>query len=349
MQSRTLAPYFLVAILIGTLVLAYYIFAPFLTPLIMAAVFAVLLHPVYARILSQMPRWPSIASLLTVLVSIIVILIPLIAVGTQIGLEARDLYIDLKAGDLRDSAEMWARQIEGAIVARFPAAESYFANAYSDFQMYAESALQWLIQHLAGAFSGVAAGVLKFLLFFVALYYLLRDGPALKEKIVSLSPLSDSYDESVFDRLGLAVNSVVRGNLLIALVQGTLTAIGFTLFGVPHSILWGSTAAIAALIPGVGTGLIFVPTILFMYVSGEAGSAIGLAIWGIFAVGLVDNFLAPQLIGRGIKLHPFLVLLSVLGGLALFGPVGIFLGPLSVSLLFALLSIYADVSKRAAA
>lgn len=347
-MQRNTALYFLFILLIGALALTYFIFAPFLTPLIMAAVFAVLLQPVHARVLKAMPRFPSAASLVTVLVSVVVILIPLIAVGTQIGLEARNVYIELKSGDIRSSLQTGAEKAEGAIVTRFPAAAPHIAGAYDDVQVYAEKGLEWLIQNLGSAFSSIASGMLKTFLFFIALYYLLRDGEKLKDAIVKLSPLRDSYDESVFDRLALAVNSVVRGNLMIALIQGTLTAIGFTIFGVPHSVLWGSTAAIAALVPGVGTALIFVPTVLYMYFTGEVGSAIGLALWGVAAVGLVDNFLSPQLIGRGIKLHPLLVLLSVLGGLALFGPIGLFLGPLAVSLLFALLSIYVDISKRTA-
>ena len=346
MHSHRLGLYFLIALLLSTLVLTYFIFLPFLAPLILAAVFAVVLQPLYLRIHRSMPRWPSAAALATVLVSVVGILVPLGLIGTQIGIESQQLYSQLSDRETKAQLLTIAHSFEDMIVRSFPAAEGFSENLTANLSTYAQSALQWFIQHIGTAASGFASVILKFFLFFIALYYLLRDGQKLKQRIVELSPLRDTYDESIFDKLELAVNSVIKGNLTIALLQGVLTAIGFTIFGVPNSILWGTVTAIAALIPGLGTGLVFVPTVLFMYFTGHEGSALGLAIWGVLAVGLIDNFLSPQLIGRGVKLHPLLVLLSVLGGLALFGPIGIFLGPLSISLLFAFLSIYSEISRR---
>jgi len=348
MQSNRLGIYFLIALLIGALVLTYFIFQPFLAPLVLAAVFAVVLQPLYRRILRGIPKWPSLASLITVLISVVGILVPLILIGTQIGLESQQLYSQLSDQETRRDIQRAAHNLEGLVSDRIPQVRGFTAELSNNLSSYAQTALQWLIQHIGTAATGVATIVLKFFLFFIALYYLLRDGQKLKEKVVELSPLKDVYDESIFDKLELAVNSVIKGNLTIALIQGSLTAIGFTIFGVPNSILWGTVAAIAALIPGLGTGLVFIPTVLFMYFTGNPGSAFGLAIWGIVAVGLIDNFLGPQLIGRNVKLHPLLILLSVLGGLAFFGPVGLFLGPLSISLLFAFLSIYAEISRRSA-
>ena len=132
----------------------------------------------------------------------------------------------------------------------------------------------------------------------------------------------------------------------MALIQGILTAVGFALFGVPNPTLWGSVAAIAALVPSVGTALVLFPAILFLYWSGAALSALGLLLWGATAVGLIDNFLGPKLAGRGMRLHPFLILLSILGGIALFGPIGFLLGPLVLSMLFVLLEIYSVINKE---
>src|SRR3989344_4486389 len=346
MHSPWIGHYFLLILLAGALVLTYFIFQPFLAPLFLAAVFAVVLQPLYRKILSKLPLWPSLSAFITVLVSVVAILVPLSLIGTQICIEARDLYTGLRGGDARAYVQSVARDVEALIVPYVPAARGLSAQLSTNISTYAETALQWLIQHLAGAFSSAASLVLKFFLFFIALYYLLRDGEKLKDKVVELSPLRDHYDEEIANKLERAVNSVIKGNLTIALIQGVLTAIGFTIFGVPNPILWGTVAAIAALIPGIGTGLVFIPTVIFMFLTGNPGSALGLAIWGVLAVGLVDNFLGPQLIGSGVKLNPLLILLSVLGGLTFFGPIGIFLGPLSLSLLFAFLSIYSEISKR---
>ena len=173
-----------------------------------------------------------------------------------------------------------------------------------------------------------------------ALFYLLRDGRKLKNDIVMLSPLADNYDEKIFLKLRQAIRSIVLGSLVVGLVQGILTGIGFYLFGVPNPALWGSFAVIAALIPGIGTSLVIVPGIIYLFFVTSHLQALGMFIWGLVAVGLVDNFLGPMLVNRGVRVHPFLILLSVIGGLAYFGPIGFIAGPLVVALLVALLEIY---------
>jgi len=346
MHREHLGVYFLLALLIGVIVVSFFIFQPFLGALVLASVFAVVLEPLHRRVMHLMPRWPSLASLVTVILSLVCLLVPLGFIGTQIGIEAASLSQNLVNGDAKASILHVSRDLEASIVAYFPQARGFSDNLSANISTYAQAALQWLIQHLGSAFAGIASLLLSLFVFFVALYYLLRDGEKLRDRIVELSPLRDTYDESVFDKLKLAVNSVVRGNLTIALIQGVLTGIGFTIFGVPNSVLWGSVAAIAALIPGLGTGLVFVPTILYLVFTDNVTGAMGLIIWGVIAVGLIDNLLAPKLIGSGMQLHPLLVLLSVLGGITLFGPLGIFLGPLTLSLLFALLMIYSDIAQR---
>jgi len=344
-QSQTLRPYFLVLLLLGAFILVAEIFWPFLKPLALAAVFAVVLQGLYERISKLFGGWPSTSALLTVVISVFLILLPLSLVGVLVGNEARDLYVSLEGGGGQTTiAQMFTRMDEtfGGI---FPTLGEFSRNASVDINTYTKDALQWITGNAGEIFSSVSQLLLSFFIFFIALYYLLRDGKRVRKILIELSPLNDREDTRVFDRLELAVNSVIKGNLVIALVQGVLTTIGFTIFGVPNSILWGTVASVAALIPGIGTGLVFIPAIAVLFFSGATVSAFGLFVWGALGVGLIDNFLGPKLVGRGMKLHPLLVLLSVLGGLMFFGPAGIFLGPLSLSLLFALLSIYADVSR----
>ncbi|TSC85582.1 MAG: Uncharacterized protein G01um10148_968 [Parcubacteria group bacterium Gr01-1014_8] len=339
--------YFLLLVLAGALVLTFFIFQPFLAALVLAAVFAVILQPAYRRIHSEMPRWPSSAAFLTVLLTVVCILVPLGFVGTQIGYEAASLYTSLVEGDGKAQIAHSIRALEDIVGVYIPGADDFSDRLSENISSYAKMGLTWLLQHLGSAFSGVASIFLSLFIFFVTLYYLLRDGLKLKQALIEYSPLRDSYDESVFNKLELAVNSVIKGNLMIALIQGVLSAIGFSIFGVPNPVLWGTVTALAALIPAVGTGLVFLPIVLFLFLTGNMFGGIGLSIWGALAVGLIDNLLGPRLIGSGMKLHPLLVLLSVLGGVTFFGALGIFLGPLSLSLLFALLSIYRDIAKQA--
>lgn len=330
-------PYFLLALLAGALVLTFFIYKPFLAPLVLAAAFAVVLQPVHHYLQRRVKR-PSLAALATVVIAAMCVLIPVGILATHLVGEARELYSALSEGEGRGYLDAALGQV------------GQFAPGlgFSEFAAQADTLVRQLlervIQNTGAVFANVASLFLSLFVFFVALYYLLRDGKGLLRYLVELSPLRDEDDEAVFDRLQLAVNSVIKGSLAVALVQGTLTAIGFMIFGVPNAVLWGTVAAIAALVPGVGTSLVIAPAILFLFLGGSTFAAGGLLLWGVVAVGLVDNFLGPKLVSRGTHLHPLLILLAVLGGLFFFGPVGIFLGPLTVSLLFAFLTIYTQVA-----
>lgn len=347
MQSEKLRPYFLMIVLGVAIVLTALIFLPFLKPLALAAVFAVVLQGLYRRISKLLGGWPSTAALLTVIVSVLLILLPLSLVAVLVGNEAKDVYFSLEQGSGRSTISEAFLRVDESFGGKIPGLGEFARDVSANVDTYTKEALQWITAHAGDIFSSISSLLLSSFIFFIALYYLLRDGTHVRQMLIELSPLSDRDDEGVFDRLELAVNSVIKGNLTIALVQGVLTTIGFTLFGVPSAVLWGTVAAVAALIPGIGTALVFIPAVAFLFFTGETPLAIGLFAWGTFGVGLVDNFLGPKLIGRGTQLHPLLVLLSVIGGIIFFGPIGIFLGPLSLSLLFALLSIYADLSRKA--
>ncbi len=342
MQSEKLRPYFFLILLVGAITLTALVFAPFLKPLALAAVFAVILQGLYRNISKLFGNYPSVAALATVIISVFLILLPLSLVGVLVGKEAGNLYSSLDAGNGQSVvAQLFLRadQTFGGIV---PGLTEFSNNASTNIDTYTKEALQWIVGNAGMIFSSISSLLLSFFIFLIALYYLLRDGKRVREILITLSPLSDREDEGVLLRLERAVNSVIRGNLTIALIQGVLTMIGFTIFGVPHAILWGTVAAVAALIPGIGTALVFIPTVAILFFVGATVPAFGLLAWGILAVGLIDNILGPKLIGKGMQIHPLLVLLSVIGGLMFFGPVGIFLGPLSLSFLFALLSIYTD-------
>ncbi|MDP1845607.1 MAG: AI-2E family transporter [Candidatus Moranbacteria bacterium] len=334
--------YFLLILLAGIFVLAFFIFKPFLYALILAMVFAAVFEPVHKKVLVLTRERRALAALLTTVLVLIAVVAPIIFFGVQIFQEATGLYSSLVesggATDLSRSVGDAAQSLK-----RFFPVSIEFSP---DVNQYLKPGLNWLLSHLGPLFANVAKVMLGAFIFLVALYYLFKDGHKLKRAVITFSPLQDIHDETIFNKLALAINSVIKGSLAVALVQGILTAVGFAIFGVPNAALWGSVAAVAALIPGVGTALVLVPAIIFLFLSGETFSAVGLLLWGVAAVGLIDNFLGPKLVGQGTRLHPFLILLSILGGIGFFGPLGFLLGPLVLSLLFALLEIYLAISKE---
>src|SRR3989344_1767950 len=342
MQSGRIQEIFLVALLLATAVLAFYIFKPFLIPLALAAIFAVALAPLYRLILRGIGSRESLAALLTVLVSLVCLVAPVALLSTRVVVEARQFYASLESGESGaslDSALNSGAQLLAPYVLNIESVRQAIAD---NADTYSKDAAQWVASHLGDAFTSVAAALLGLFIFLIALYYMLRDGERFKRAVMQVSPLATADEELIFERLALAINSVVRGNILTALAQGVLSTVGFAIFGVPNPVLWGTAAFFAALIPGIGTALVFIPVVAFTFLTGDSGAALGLTIWGAVAVGMIDNTLGPRLVGRGMGLHPLLILPGVLGGLAFFGPAGIFLGPLTLSLLFALLSIYSS-------
>ena len=337
--------YFLLVLIAGIFVLTFLIFKPFFYSLILAIVFATVFSPLHKKMLVLTLNRKNLGALLAIITVLIVVIIPFAVLGIQILQEATQLYSSLvsngSSNDLYRGLDYITRRLIG-----FSPVSIEFSL---DVNQYLKQGLSWILQHLDSLFANLAKAITGIFIFLVALYFLFRDGQKLKETIIALSPLQDIHDETIFDKLALATNSVIKGSLLVAFIQGVLTAVGFALFGVPNPVLWGSVTVIAALIPGIGTAMVLLPAIFYLYFSGDASGvfyAIGLLLWGIAAVGLVDNFLGPKFVERGMRLHPFLILLSILGGIGFFGPLGFLLGPLVLSLLSALLEIYFAIRKE---
>lgn len=335
------AYYFLLFAISISLVVVYFIIKPFLGSLILAAVFAFIFHPLYKKFEKGFKGHKSLAAFFTTVIAVVLIVLPVFFLGNQIFKEASQLYQSFVSGGNGVSF----KSIESAInQARtiFHVPEDFNLN----FSEYARQALGLLIQNFVVIFSSFAKIMFDALVFIIALYFFIKDGGKLKDYFIAVSPLADKDDELVLTRLKSSVSAVVKGSLAIGIIQGLLTGIGFTIFGVPNAALWGVVASISALIPGVGTALVLVPAIIFLFITGNTFGWIGLLIWGMTAVGLIDNILGPKLMGRGMEIHQLAVFLSVLGGLAFFGPLGFLLGPLTMSICLALIDIYLSLKSQ---
>jgi len=342
MSHKKLELYFLLSLLLGVLILVFYIFKPFLYALFLAIAFATVFAPIHTKALQLTRNKASLAASLSTLIVLLVVIIPITLLSVQIFQEASQLYGSLINGSESGTLSHTISTTLGNVNTVLPIPIEFSI----DINQYTQQALSWLLQNIGPLFTNAAKAAMGTFIFLIALYYLFKDGDKLKKAIVALSPLQDNYDELIFKRLGIAVNSVIKGNLTVSLAQGTLTAIGFALFGVPNVVLWGSTAAIASLIPGFGTSLVIIPGVIYLLATGQVWGAVALLIWGVTAVGLIDNFLGPKVAEKGMRLHPFIILLSILGGLSFFGPLGFLLGPLTISLLFALFEIYFAMSSN---
>lgn len=317
--------------LVGYLV--WRLIAPFVGALALAAIIVTICYPLYIRVLQYTPKHnKTIASLISVFLVILVVIIPLAVLGSFIFREALSIYT------LFNNSSQF--QFETAVTDIERVVQTIIPNFSLDVAGYIQQLANFIAQNIGSIFAGTASTVFLFFIAMIAAFYFFRDGRTFTTYLIQASPLPDDQDEKIIKRLGRAIRSVALGTVLVALIQGCVTGLGLWLFGFEHAVLWGSVAAFGALIPGVGTSIVFIPAVIFLIITGSYFSAFGVALWGMLAVGLIDNFLGPYLISRGNNLHPFIILLSVLGGIALLGPIGFILGPVSMSLFAVLLELY---------
>lgn len=321
----------------GCMALAVYwmwkILAPFVSALALAAIIVTICYPLYEWITQRLPKQnQTLGALISTAVVVVVVVIPIIILTSILVDEVVSTYNQVSSEGY--GLEQKVKDFEARVSAYVPNFELNVVGVL-------EQATEWLKDHSGKILASTASTVFAFFIAIIGVFYLFRDGRAFTKKLVLISPLPDTEDELILRRLATAVRSVATGTVLIALIQGSLAAFGLWLFGFERFVLWGVIAAFGALIPGVGTTIVLVPAVVYLFLESQIWAAVGLAAWGVLAVGLIDNLLGPYLISRGNNLHPYMILLSVLGGVLLLGPVGFVVGPVVLSLLLVLLELYA--------
>ncbi len=331
MDSKKIETSFFIALLLIVVLAAFFIYLPFLNVIVLALTFFIIFRPLYERLLKIFRQSRSLAAITTIIVVCAVIIIPLIFLSFQIFGEAKQIYISVI-----NSNGVFLEKISISIQSSF---QKIVPNFSFDLNEYAKQTISWFVQNIGLILSGLVSVFFTFFLSLFAFYYLLEDGDKLKRYLVAIIPFSSKDAEMIFNKLHLMASSVIRGSLITAIIQGIFLGIGFFIFGVPQAAFWGAVSVIAALIPLIGVYLIDAPAAAYLLITGSVFPAFGLVLWGIIVANAV-GFYFPYLIKQRAKINPFLILLSVLGGLIIFGPTGFLLGPLILSLLFALLSIY---------
>ena len=331
MNDKKIQIYFFAILLLAVSVMLFLVFYPFIGVLALAVVLALLLQPLYYKLLHFL-KFESLTSFVVITLLAIFIILPLTFLGWQIFQEAQSMYLQV-ASSRAPYLNTIATLIEGPI-------REYIPSFSINLGLYTSNLFNWFVGNIGPLVSGTTQTLLNFLLAAFSLFFFLKDGKKIRKIIVALSPLDDKYDNLIIEKMEVTINSIVRGTLLIAAIQGLIAGIGFWIFGVPNPALWGTIAAITSLVPGIGTGIIIVPAIIYLLVSGNILPGLGLSIWGALFIGPVDQLLRPFLYKRGVTTHPIFILFAVLGGLSFFGPIGLIFGPIILSLFLTLLDIY---------
>ena len=342
----------LVAATVVTLYLCWKMLEPFIEVLLWAVVLVIVFMPVHRRVRARVksPGWSAVLSCLLV---VVVILVPLTLVT---------LAIVREMGHIAQALQ--PKQGDAGAVGLLDPNSPYVGRAlnwigqYVDLeelksQEFIAERLKSLGGAIAGRTLGFVGGAVGFIveIFFVifTMYYLFRDGERMREAVYNLTPLEDRKAHEIIDRTQEVISASVYGVLVIALIQGTLGGVAFWALGLPSPLLWGVVMVFLSMIPMAGAFIVWVPAAIFLALTGHWGKAIILTVWGAVVIGSVDNFLRPKLVGEKTRLHELLIFFSVLGGLQVFGVIGLVLGPVVVAITIALLDVLrqADGSPRA--
>jgi predicted PurR-regulated permease PerM len=332
MNYKKLQVFSFLSILLVAFIVVVFLFKPFLNIMALGIIATILFYPVYSYFLRKIKN-STWSAFLTVLVVVFIFLIPLALFGQLLFSEILDVYHKFRDGALVLNRADLIQSLPPQIQDLVESLSRDFNSLVAKFSANAFAAFSSLVSNVASFF------VSLFLLLFT-IFYLLRDGEKITKVLMDISPINDDQEHALIERVIIAINGVVKGSFLIALVQGFIATIGLFLFGVPNPLLWGFFTVMAALVPNVGTSLSLIPAIIYLFITGHTGSAIGLLIWSALAVGLIDNVLGPKLIGSKARVHPLLVLFGVLGGIQFFGMIGFLLGPILVAVFVALVDMY---------
>ncbi len=328
--------------LAAILILAFFVFRPFILVFSVAACIALLLAPVQRRLTKALRGHRGLAAMTIVVVATLVLLVPVLTSVLLLTHQAT-LFLDWvtthPVAGPADLQSFWEQ-----LPQRYPALEEWIAYV----QAQVTPALAGGVTQLAGGANALLQGVLARVthaaidlgLFLLMLFFLLRDGGRLKEELRPISPFSPDQESQIFEHLEKTILGALQAVVVVPVAQGILAGIGFTIFGVPSPLLWGTAVILAATVPLVGSPLGWVPACVYLFLQGQVGPALGLAVYCTVVVSGSDNVVKPLLLRGAASIHPLLGFLSIIGGFLVFGVFGFLIGPVILSLVLSAIRIY---------
>ena len=333
----------LVAVLLIALYVCWLMFQPFLDVLMWAAVLAVVFYPMHRRIRAETRR-PTLAAAISTLLVVLFILLPVTFITVAVVRELSHVAQSFQAPDHSWNVPM-------------PAAVTWVlerVGQYVDIDIDRESARKFLAQRMQTWGTALAASTLmvvggavgavtQTVLVVFTLFYFFRDGERIRQAAAEMVPLQRMQWQDIITRTRDVIGASVYGVLAIAAIQGTLGTFIFWVLGLPSALLWGVVMFFLSMIPMAGAFLVWVPAAIYLALTGSVTQAIVLVVWGIVVIGGIDNILSPRLVGRRARLHELLIFFAVLGGLQVFGVLGLILGPVVVAMTLALIEMARQV------
>lgn len=331
--------FLLMLILVSLLFL--FLLKPFWGSIFWACLIGLIFHPLYSRLRNLWRGRSTLSALATLVICLILGIVPTLFVMTSFFQEGAGLYQRLQSGDfdIRGRVEQ-VRQAFPAVQNLLERLNLDLNNVTEQLSMAALTASQFIAQNAVQLGQGTMQFFVSLGLTLYVAFFMLRDGRSLVELLVRALPLGDAREQLLFTKFAEVARATVKGNLVVAVTQGTLGGIIFWALDIRGPLLWGVVMTLLSLIPVVGAGLIWAPVAIYLFAIGNWIQGTILVVFGVGVIGLVDNFLRPILVGRDTKLPDYIVLLSTLGGFVLFGMNGFVVGPLIAALFVAFWEIF---------
>jgi len=345
MNQDLIHPLFLLSLVFFISALFLVMIKSFLMAILLAGIFSALLYPLYQRLKKWLKGRKTAASGITILIIILIVLLPL---SGLLGIVTNQA---IKVGQ---TATPWVqKQLSSPIAISqwleglpfYEQLEPYRETIYIKAGELVGAASQFFVNGLQAATMGTMNFIFMVAILLYTMFFFLMDGDKLLDKILFYMPLNDKDERRLLDRFTSVARATIKGTAVIGIVQGAASGIAFALVGIQSSVFWGAVMAVLSIIPAVGTALIWIPAALWLFAQGAWFKAGALIVFCGMIVGSVDNLLRPRLVGKDTEMHDLLILFSTLGGIAMFGIIGIIIGPIIAALFVTIWDIYGVVFK----
>ncbi len=322
-----------VAILVLVLIYGFIrLISPFIFAIFLTVIFSIIYYPFYEFLLKKNIN-KNIVSFLSVIAIFLTIVIPFVFFGWMLFKEAKLVYPQTISYLIN------LKEINIPLPSFIPLSSSELKEIIITNM---EEIQKTILKSGFNVLKNVFFFFVNMFVMFFTMFFIFKDGKNLLSWLIDIIPLENRYIERILNQFSLTVNSIIKGVIFTAFIQGVVASIGYYIFGLKSPFLLGFMVMFSALVPFIGTSLITIPVAIYSYFTMDFYLFLFIALWGVLVVGMVDNFVRPFLIGRSARLPIALIFLGIIGGIKTYGPVGIFIGPIFVSIIITLLEIYKE-------
>jgi predicted PurR-regulated permease PerM len=320
-----------------------WILLPFFSAVMWGAIIALLFAPMFRALQRRWPKRPTLAALVTLMAVLLIVIIPFAFITASMAREAAGVYQRIQSGEW--SPAQYLHQMFDALpdwvtvwLDRFGLGD--FAALQKRLSLAVSQGSQMIAQQALSVGLNTFDFLTSLAITMYLAFFLIRDGAALGRLVYRAIPLEPVHKRELVDKFATVIRATVKGNLVMAGVQGLLGGLAFWFLGVNASLLWAAAMAFLSLLPAVGAGLVWLPVAVYFLVSGQIWQGVALILWGLLVIGLVDNLLRPVLVGKDTRMPDYVVMISTIGGIAAFGINGFVIGPTIAAMFMAVWAIF---------